>query len=71
MRYIIWLLACLLLFNTSLFSQNNTSYGTNAGNAGLRNSSFGYAAGASITGMENLFVGYSAGYSCLSTCIDI
>lgn len=61
MRERLILQVCLLLIGVSLCGQSNTSYDVNAGNAGLRNTSFGYHAGYSITGNENLFVGYIAG----------
>lgn len=57
-------LVSLMFIGISLYGQNNTDYGTYAGNSGLRNSSFGYYAGDAVTGMENVFFGtYSGRYS--------
>src|SRR5687768_15471985 len=51
----------LLLSIPCLPQQGNTSYGTQAGNSGDYNSSFGYAAGSLVTGSSNTFIGYNAG----------
>ena len=60
MKKTLWFLVFHLAMGITLYSQN-TSYDATAGNAGSRNSSFGYSAGSSVTGTDNLFVGYVAG----------
>lgn len=56
----------ILLIGTSVKAQTNTNDGTEAGNAGTNNSSFGYYAGDIITGTNNCFIGYYSGKSATS-----
>ena len=62
----------LITFSVLLFTikaQNNTNYGTNAGNAGSDNSCFGYTAGDFVTGTCNSFFGSLSGLNTSSgTC---
>lgn len=62
MKLKLFTVAGLLLLNTAFMkAQTNTSTGTDAGNSGTFNSSFGYKAGDLVAANNNTFIGYLSG----------
>jgi len=61
------LIVLMLLAANFVMAQNNTFYGTNAGENGQRNSNFGVTAGQNVTGTDNTNIGFGAGKNVTGT----
>jgi hypothetical protein len=67
-KHLLFLILCFLTWESIAQGREdyNTSTGTNAGNAGVQNSSFGYGAGDVVTGQGNSFFGANSGQTVTS-----